>query len=155
MADTCSAQSLSQSDCSICINVLVQFYIYWLVSSNKAAYVKHLLSTWRKEVHVCWWLCVDLFRCPQEVLKFRKFSHSSDVWAFGITVLELFSYGMEPWPGLNGAEVREQDCNILEQLQGMKKFLINVFQLSLGQINHNSTCGILIFRTLKGNKHLF
>ena len=44
-------------------------------------------------------------RCPQEVLKFRKFSHASDVWAFGITVLELFSYGVEPWPGLNGAEV--------------------------------------------------
>lgn len=46
--------------------------------------------------------------CPQEVLKFRKFSHASDVWAFGITVLELFSYGMEPWPGLNGAEILEK-----------------------------------------------
>lgn len=46
--------------------------------------------------------------CPQEVLKFRKFSHASDVWAFGITVIELFSYGMEPWPGLNGAEVLDK-----------------------------------------------
>lgn len=32
------------------------------------------------------------------------------MWAFGITVLELFSYGMEPWPGLNGAEVRKHTC---------------------------------------------
>lgn len=46
--------------------------------------------------------------CPQEVLKFRKFSHASDVWAFGITVLELFSYGVEPWPGLNGTEVLDK-----------------------------------------------
>lgn len=46
--------------------------------------------------------------CPQEVLKFRKFSHASDVWAFGITIIELFSYGMEPWPGLNGAEVLDK-----------------------------------------------
>lgn len=46
--------------------------------------------------------------CPQEVLKFRKFSHASDVWAFGITVLELFSYGIEPWPGLNGAEILDK-----------------------------------------------
>ena len=52
--------------------------------------------------------CLLQSRCPHEVLKFRKFSHASDVWAFGITVLELFSYGMEPWPGLNGAEVSEQ-----------------------------------------------
>ena len=48
-----------------------------------------------------------ILRCPQEVLKFRKFSHASDVWAFGITIIELFSYGMEPWPGLNGAEVSD------------------------------------------------
>ena len=54
-------------------------------------------------------LCFNL-RCPQEVLKYRKFSHASDVWAFGITVLELFSYGMEPWPGLNGAEVEKVNC---------------------------------------------
>jgi len=44
------------------------------------------------------------------------------VWAFGITVLELFSYGMEPWPGLNGAEVREEACNFLKELQWIKKF---------------------------------
>ena len=56
------------------------------------------------------------------------------MWAFGITVLELFSYGMEPWPGLNGAEVRELACNFLKQLQGIKKILVNIFQLPCGQI---------------------
>lgn len=71
-----------------------------------------------------------LFRCPQEVLKFRKFSHASDVWAFGITVLELFSYGMEPWPGLNGAEVREQACDFTKQLQGHKENISQDFPVA-------------------------
>ena len=62
-------------------------------------------------------------RCPQEVLKFRKFSHASDVWAFGITVLELFSYGMEPWPGLNGAEVS----------RGSKQGLLSMQVHSIGE----------------------
>jgi len=56
------------------------------------------------------------------------------VWAFGITVLELFSYGMEPWPGLNGAEVREQACNFLKELQWIKKILVKIFQLPFGQM---------------------
>ncbi|XP_048581011.1 uncharacterized protein LOC5520002 isoform X2 [Nematostella vectensis] len=43
--------------------------------------------------------------CPPEALKYRKFSHASDVWSFGICVIELFSYGEEPWPGLNGAQI--------------------------------------------------
>lgn len=49
---------------------------------------------------------IVFYRCPPESLKFRKFSHASDVWAFGITVTELFSYGVEPWPGLNGGQVK-------------------------------------------------
>lgn len=46
--------------------------------------------------------------CAPECLKYRKFSHASDVWAFGITVLELFSYGAEPWLGLNGMQILEK-----------------------------------------------
>lgn len=45
------------------------------------------------------------FRCPPESLRYRQFSHASDVWSFGVTLWELFSYGEEPWVGLRGAEV--------------------------------------------------
>ncbi|VDM27207.1 unnamed protein product [Toxocara canis] len=43
--------------------------------------------------------------CPPESLRLRQFSHASDVWAFGITLWEMFSYGEEPWAGCRGAEV--------------------------------------------------
>lgn len=45
------------------------------------------------------------FRCAPESLKFKKFSNLSDVWMFGVTLWEMFSYGAEPWCGYKGPEV--------------------------------------------------
>ena len=55
--------------------------------------------------------CLDP-RCAPECLKNREFSHASDVWAFGITVLEIFSYGKQPWDGLSGVQVFLTPCTI-------------------------------------------
>ena len=43
--------------------------------------------------------------CAPESLKSRQFSTASDVWMFGVTLWEMFTFGQEPWSGLNGAEV--------------------------------------------------
>ena len=43
--------------------------------------------------------------CAPESLKSRTFSHASDTWMFGVTLWEMFSFGEEPWIGLNGAEI--------------------------------------------------
>ena len=51
----------------------------------------------------CW---TALHRSAPESLKYRKFSHASDAWMFGVTLWEMFTYGQEPWAGLAGDEVR-------------------------------------------------
>lgn len=43
--------------------------------------------------------------CAPESLKARQFSHASDVWMFGVTVWEMFTFGEEPWLGLNGTQI--------------------------------------------------
>ncbi|KAI1730351.1 protein tyrosine kinase domain-containing protein [Ditylenchus destructor] len=43
--------------------------------------------------------------CPPESLRFRQFSHKSDVWAFGVTLWELYTFGEEPWIGCKAADV--------------------------------------------------
>uniref|UniRef100_UPI00358F6B3B activated CDC42 kinase 1 n=1 Tax=Myxine glutinosa TaxID=7769 RepID=UPI00358F6B3B len=43
--------------------------------------------------------------CAPESLKTRTFSHASDSWMFGVTLWEMFTYGQEPWVGLNGSQI--------------------------------------------------
>ncbi|XP_066565061.1 activated CDC42 kinase 1 isoform X2 [Amia ocellicauda] len=43
--------------------------------------------------------------CAPESLKTRTFSHASDTWMFGVTLWEMFTYGQEPWLGLNGSQI--------------------------------------------------
>ncbi|XP_060869378.1 epidermal growth factor receptor isoform X1 [Metopolophium dirhodum] len=40
-----------------------------------------------------------------ECLKYRVFTHKSDVWAFGITVWELLTYGKQPYESVDKKEV--------------------------------------------------
>jgi activated CDC42 kinase 1 len=44
--------------------------------------------------------------CAPESLKSRQFSHASDTWMFGVTLWEMFTFGEEPWIGLNGKQGR-------------------------------------------------
>ncbi|XP_037832454.1 non-receptor tyrosine-protein kinase TNK1 isoform X2 [Kryptolebias marmoratus] len=43
--------------------------------------------------------------CAPESLRIGSFSHASDVWMFGVTVWEMFTYCEEPWFGLSGRQI--------------------------------------------------
>ena len=60
----------------------------------------HYVMAEQKKVPFAW--------CAPESLKSRHFSHASDVWMFGVTAWEMFTYGQEPWLGLNGSQVQLQ-----------------------------------------------
>ncbi|XP_063162317.1 activated CDC42 kinase 1 isoform X2 [Candoia aspera] len=54
--------------------------------------------------------------CAPESLKTRTFSHASDTWMFGVTLWEMFTYGQEPWIGLNGSQILHKIDKEGEQL---------------------------------------
>ncbi|XP_030830511.1 receptor tyrosine-protein kinase erbB-4 isoform X4 [Strongylocentrotus purpuratus] len=42
-----------------------------------------------------------------ECIQFRRFSHKSDVWSFGVTLWELMTFGGKPYEGVKAREVPE------------------------------------------------
>ncbi|XP_072428422.1 tyrosine kinase, non-receptor, 2b isoform X7 [Chiloscyllium punctatum] len=55
--------------------------------------------------------------CAPESLKTRTFSHASDTWMFGVTLWEMYTYGQEPWIGLNGSQILHKIDKEGERLQ--------------------------------------
>ncbi|XP_057330388.1 activated Cdc42 kinase-like isoform X4 [Microplitis mediator] len=45
--------------------------------------------------------------CAPECISYLKFTSSSDVWAYGVTLWEMFSYGFQPWAALTGHQILE------------------------------------------------
>ncbi|XP_076221011.1 activated Cdc42 kinase-like isoform X1 [Nomia melanderi] len=45
--------------------------------------------------------------CAPESISYLKFTSASDVWAYGVTLWEMFSYGFQPWPALTGQQILE------------------------------------------------
>ncbi|KAL3079024.1 hypothetical protein niasHS_014806 [Heterodera schachtii] len=43
--------------------------------------------------------------CAPECINFLRFTSASDVWAYGICLWEMFSYGKTPWEGMSGSQI--------------------------------------------------
>ncbi|KAL8622721.1 hypothetical protein ACOMHN_009355 [Nucella lapillus] len=45
--------------------------------------------------------------CPPEVLRHLHFTWASDVWALGVALWEMFTYGVQPWAGLTPQQIAQ------------------------------------------------
>ncbi|KAK2159483.1 hypothetical protein LSH36_152g04039 [Paralvinella palmiformis] len=49
--------------------------------------------------------------CAPECINYLKFTSASDVWAFGVAIWEIFSYGFQPWAGFTGQQPGAGSCD--------------------------------------------
>ncbi|CAL4065830.1 unnamed protein product, partial [Meganyctiphanes norvegica] len=68
--------------------------------------------------------------CAPECINYLRFTSASDVWAFGVTLWEMFSYGFQPWAALTGQQILEAidepNFQRLEQPEACSKEYYNV-----------------------------
>jgi len=73
--------------------------------------------------------------CSPEALEYGKFSIHSDVWAFGVVLWEIFSYGKIPYVGMSNMEVVE---NVLKgyRLSPPENCPKEIYELMVACWNH-------------------
>lgn len=69
--------------------------------------------------------------CAPESLRYRQFSHASDTWMFGVTLWEMFTFGEDPWIGLNGSQILRKIDRDGERLSHPDCCPPDVYQLML------------------------
>ncbi|XP_055314299.1 activated Cdc42 kinase Ack [Sitodiplosis mosellana] len=69
--------------------------------------------------------------CAPESLRHRKFSHASDSWMFAVTLWEMYTFGEDPWVGLNGSQILRKIDREGERLIHPDSCPPDVYQLML------------------------
>ncbi|XP_052861696.1 activated Cdc42 kinase Ack [Anopheles cruzii] len=69
--------------------------------------------------------------CAPESLRYRQFSHASDTWMFAVTLWEMFTFGEDPWIGLNGSQILRKIDREGERLHHPDACPPDVYQLML------------------------
>lgn len=78
--------------------------------------------------------------CAPESLRYKQFSSSSDVYMFGVTMWEMFSFGSEPWAGLSLNEILENISSQKKRLQCPEACPTMVYQTLLQCWNTDPSC---------------
>lgn len=69
--------------------------------------------------------------CAPESLRHRQFSHASDSWMFAVTLWEMYTFGEDPWIGLNGSQILRKIDREGERLHNPDACPPDMYQLML------------------------
>ena len=74
-----------------------------------------------------------------ESIQHRKFTHKTDVWSYGVTLWEMFTYGQKPYENNRAMEVPE----LLEKGERLPQPTICTIDVYMIMIKCKSLCTVL------------
>lgn len=77
--------------------------------------------------------------CAPECITYLKFTNASDVWAYGVCLWEMFSYGFQPWAGCTGIQIYEAIDTLRQRLEQPDCCPREYYHLMMKCWNHEPT----------------
>lgn len=118
----CIHRDLAARNCLVTSDGVVKISDFGMSRLTASADDVYTVDTTAQTIPIRW-------TAPEALSGDRTYSLATDVWAFAVLMWEIFSKGMQPYPGMTNAQVRDLVVTTTERMRSPRGCPAEVYQL--------------------------